>query len=299
MADKHEITSMILDEVSLVDDPANPEANVVIAKARQAPPDDDRAGAVRAEIAKAIQDLSPTIIERVGAALPSDTEAADLAAFLLKEKSMDIEELTKALTEAKTALDEATKVTKAKDEEIAKLKTSLEEAVAKAKQADEELAKAKAPKKEETEEDVLKSLPEPLRKRFLALEAADKAKSEEIEKMREERELDEAIAKAKGFAGDPKVVGPALMRIRKGKGTDADVTEIERLLKAQANQEKTSELYKSRGSSAAVDGNPEDLLKAKAEDIAKAKNISFAKAYAEALEANPDLYNAYVEKRRS
>ena len=80
MADKHEITSMILDEVSLVDDPANPEANVVIAKARQAPADGDRTEAVRAEIAKAIRDLSPTIIERVGAALPSDTEAADLAA---------------------------------------------------------------------------------------------------------------------------------------------------------------------------------------------------------------------------
>lgn len=313
MSEKHEITSMILDEVSVVDDPANPEANIIITKAKFTPCADcktpdvckskgcsldkscngdhavKKSAAVMAEIAKALREFSPAIIERVGAALPSDTEAAEMAAFFLKEKSMDIEDLNKALGEAKTALDQSAAVIKTKDDEIAKLKTERDEAIAKTKAP---------PAKEQTEEDLLKSLPEALRKRFVAMEAASKVQADEIEKMRTEREEAEAIEKARGLAGDPKVVGPVLMRIRKGKATDADVAEIERLLKAQAAQEKTANLYKTHGSSVAVDGNPEDLLKAKAEDIAKAKNISFAKAYAEVLEANPDLYNAYLAKRR-
>lgn len=198
---------------------------------------------------------------------------------------MDLEELTKALEKSAETID-------AQAAEIIKLKAERDEAVAKAKDAD---------KAEKTDEELLKSVPESIRKRLADAEASTAAANAAIEKMRDDRELADRITKAKadGIA-EPDKVGGILHRMTKNKATAEDTAEIERLLKAAAAQDKTSELYKSRGSSTASDGDPEVLLKAKAEDIRKAKpTLTFEQAYSEAMEANPALYDAFIAKRRA
>lgn len=303
------IKDMQLDEISLVDDPANPEANVVIAKAKNGggfkPCADcgDEAACRKAgkcldmekgcgpskKVAKALAAISAI----TKAANGSESADDDAVSAFLKEHDMTLEELEKALTDAKSALDAADAVIKSKDAEITTLKAALAD-------AQDEVKKSKEAQADPTEEELMKSLPESLRKRFVAMEAASKAQADEIEKMRTEREEAEAIEKARGLAGDPKVVGPALLRIRKGKATDADLAEIERLLKAANNQSKTSELYKARGATGDEPADPETLLKAKADEIRKGnKDLSSEQAYAKALEENPELYNAYIEKRRT
>lgn len=317
MAERRLLTDLVMDEVSLVDDPANPFARVVIAKAKGAPcadcksPDvckaagkckqdkgDQHVGKsaeVVAAVREAIAKLAPAIMERVGAAFPDDEEAADLAASILKERDMDLEELAKALANAEAALKKGEDVVKvkdaelkAKDEEIVKLKGERDAAVAKAKDA------------EATDEDVLKSLPEPLRKRFLALEASDKAKDAEIAKMRTDAEEREAIAKAAELkVGDAKVLGPILLRIRKGTTTADDAAQVEQLLKASAAQAQAGGLFQTLGSTVSDVADPEAVLKAKAAEIKKANpKLSHEQAYTQALDENPDLYNAYVAKRR-
>lgn len=83
--------------------------------------------------------------------------------------------------------------------------------------------------------------------------------------------------------------------------TADDATMLETMLKAAGEQGKTAALFKALGSDTAVDGEPEAMLKAKADEIEKAAEGKLTKeqAYAKAVEQNPTLYTAYVAKRRS
>lgn len=301
MTRRSRLTDMVLDEISLVDAGANPEAKVVIVKAKgpaadkasaDDEPDDSRKIGKRAEAIAALRDviksMAPAIIERVGAACPEFQGAAGIAAALLKERDMDLQELEKALKEAEKALADASTVAKAKDEEIAKLKAERDEAIAKAK------------KPEQTDEDIMKGLPEPVRKRLEEAEAVARVANERVEKMAAAAEEADAILKAKDLGiGDAKAIGPLLLRVRKGKSTEADAAEIERLLKAAANQATTAGLFKSAGSAASDVADPEAVLKAKAEEIRKADpKLTYEQAYDRATRENPGLYTAYIAKRR-
>lgn len=263
------LSEMTIDEVSLVDAGANGEARVVIFKSQSAPPGQT---------------------EPAGNA--GDPDAAASAA-LLKEHQMDIETLSKALedaeakmaalekrtNDAEAALEDANTVIKAKDAEITELN-----------------AKANPP----SDDDVMKSLPEPVRKRLEEAESKARAADEAVAKMQAEKETAEAIAKARDLGvGNADDVGPMILRVRKGLTTAADADAIESLLKAASAQSKTSALFKAYGSAAAVEGDPETLLKAKADEIQAAnKGMTAEQAYAKAVDANPALYNAYVAKRR-
>jgi len=122
-----------------------------------------------------------------------------------------------------------------------------------------------------------------------------------LDKMRDEKDTADAIAKAKSLNfGKAEEVGPLLMRVNKGLTTAADAELLERLFKAAGEQGKVTHLFKSVGSDVAVDGDPEVLIKAKAGEIQKANNgMTFEQAYAKAMEENPSLYNAYIAKRRA
>ena len=295
-----ELTDMVIDEISLVDDPANEQARVAIVKARGgAAPESDVTGAL-ARIKKAFEDIAPALAQTLAEGL-SANEAAATAATALKEYGMDIESLSKALEDAEaklTALSkradqaeagilDAEKVIKAKDEEITKLQ-----------------AAAPAVDAPASDEEVLKGLPESIRKRLEASEAAALAAETAVTKMRDETERNEAIVKAKSLkVGDPEVVGPLLLRVAKGKTTAEDAATLERVFKAVGEQSAAGDrLFRAvgaDGSNAADAGDPEQVLKAKADEIRKAKpTLTGAQAYAAALEQNPDVYDAYINKRR-
>ena len=111
----------------------------------------------------------------------------------------------------------------------------------------------------------------------------------------------EAVAAAKKYGvGKAEEVGPMMLRVKKGMTTEADAELLDALLKSFSEVSGKSLLFKSMGSDAAVDGDPEALLKAKADEIKKANTgLTDAQAYEKALENNPALYNAYIAKRRA
>jgi len=316
-----QLTDMSIDEISLVDDPANEQARVLIVKAKSGKKaatkgieveiteedestdadgmedEDEKTKLLMARVKKAIEGIAPRVAQTLAGSPSAETDAANTAAASLKEYVMDIETLSKSLEdaeaklaalakradEAEAALKDAGEVIKAKDAEIETLTKSAEVAAEPA-----------------AEEDVLKSLPESIRKRLEESEAKAQAAQAEIAKMREQSELTEAIAKAKDIkVGSPEVVGPLLLRVAKGMTTVEDAATLETLLKGAGEVADQSALFKSVGSDAAVDGEPEELLKAKATEIQKVNTgMTFEQAYVKAMEENPSLYNAYVAKSK-
>lgn len=323
MADKHQLTDMTIEEISLVDEPANPGAVVEIIKAKFKPcadcedpemckgkggcsmeksmdmDEDDEGGndpdkvkktkisaaSVTEAIAKAIAALTPQIVEKAMAeGFSADEAIADAMAAIIKETVMDLDQVTKALAAAEATIAAHAEVVKAKDAEIAS--------------KDAEIVKLRdgKPAAEPSDEEVLKSLPEAIRKRLEDGKAAEVA----LAKAQEKSEVDGFIAKAKEYGvGDAAVMGPILHRVAKGRTTAEDAKVIEQVLKAAGSVQSHSALFKSLGTSQGDEADPEAVLKSKANDIAKAENISFAKAYEKAMEQNPQLYTDYLAKRRA
>lgn len=294
------LSDLSIDEISLVDDPANEQARVVVVKARGFKPCDGcespdecksmskcAAGVGKKATFKPCDDCeSPDECAKAGkcASSPMKKSAATLdpaafAAQLMKEHSMDIETLQKSLEAAEqrfgdmeNALTQANETIATQAAEIAKLRG----------------------KTEGSEEDVLKSLPEAIRKRIEDAET-------QIAKMRDEQETRESIEKARSLGlAKPEEVGPMLLRVRKNKATDADVQSIETLLKSAVAVDKQTALFKSLGTTEAVDGEPEAILKAKAVEIQKSNTgMTYEQAYQRAMDENPTLYTAYINKRRA
>lgn len=304
-----EISDMVIDEISLVDDPANEQARVVIVKAKKKPSagymskaeesdedkDDEESEEDLEKLKQAVDQIN-TRVERTQSGGRPELDAASTAASL-KEYEMDIESLSKALEDAEAKL---TTLSKRVDEAEAALADAHE--VIKAKDAEiDTVRKSAGSNEDEAEEAFMKSLPAKVRKRLEESEAIAKAAQAELSAMRDKAETAEAIAKAKGYKiGDANVVGPLMLRIAKGTTTQADVEALEAILKGAGEVTEKSDLFRSIGSDSAPDGDPESLLKAKAEEIRKANSgMSYEQAYEKALIMNPALYSAYISKRRA
>jgi hypothetical protein len=280
---RNRITKMTIGEISAVDDPANPHATVDLFKARSAtaPKADDLAKAnAAADVAEATAS---------GYITP---ETAALIADLMKENAMDPVALAAALETAETRLDT---LEKANSEGA----TALAAANARADTAEAALAKAKEAEgktDDEIDAEVMKSLPAAVRVR---LEKAA-VQGTTIAKMLADKEEGDAIAKAKVIGiGDAKEVGPLLVRIAKGMTTAEDATKVEAILKAASAQVAAGALFKSAGVVVLEDfgGSPQDILKARADEIIKAKpGMTREAAEMQVFESQPALYDA-VNKR--
>lgn len=299
-----EVSEMVIDEISLVDDPANEQARVLIVKRKKTTPKpsaamlaedemadesaEDEAEDEAAGLKKATADTSELELLTHAGGDPDDTDL---------EHQMDIEALSKALEDAENKL---TTLNKRVDEAEAALADAHD--VITAKDAEiATLSKARGPADEDdAEEAFFKSLPAKVRKRLEESESIAKAAQAELSAMRDKAETSEAIAKARGYkVGNAEVVGPLMLRISKGATTQADVEVLEGILKGAGEVSDQSALFRAMGSDTAPDGDPESLLKAKAEEIRKANSgMSFEQAYEKALVMNPSLYNAYISKRR-
>lgn len=308
------LTDMTIDEISLVDDPANGEARVLIVKAKNPMKGtdaelseededemDDEAGAAKPKkkgygmagqmkkFREALEDAELNdeqidAVEKAAEAMASVITQTTTASAA-KEEEMDLEALSKALGEAEAKL---VALEKRADEAEA----GLAEAQEIIKQKDAELAEVKK-SAGDGEDEVLKSLPEAIRKRLEESEAA-------IAKMKAEADEKEAIAKAKALGvGEAEKVGPLLMRVAKGATTDEDAKFLESLLKGVGEIAGKSALFKSLGSASQDEADPAQQLQNKADEIAKSNpKLTKEQAYAQAMKENPGLYNQYVAKRR-
>lgn len=290
------ITEMEINEISVVDEPGNEGARVVITKARSAGSGDTFPVAdVARALMDAMDEVAPVIVEKAAASLADgDPEAADAAAKLIKELIMDFDELKKALEASEAKVTDLEKRVKDAETEKGKLADLL-----KAKEAElEKIEKAKDP--EAAEAELLKSLPETIRKRLEDAEAKAAETEAELQKERDAKERAVLLEKAKSFkAGDPEKVADLLLRITKNKTTADDVKVVEEILKSAAALSDASLLFKSLGTPSAEGASAHDVILQKARALQEGSNgeVTFEKAYNTVLEKNPDLYKRYLEER--
>lgn len=240
----------------------------------------------------------------------ADPDAAAAATAILQETVMDMEAVTKALEDAEAKLDTLEKraadaeaaleakdaIIKAKDAELAEIRKG--KGYKKADAKDDDNSDTDEDDKDEDDAEVMKSLPESIRKRLAEADAL----RVEVQKAKDKAELDEHIAKAKALgAADADKVGGLLMRVAKGMTTQDDAAALEDLLKSAKAVDDKSPLFKSVGTAAAAEGDPEAILKSKADEIVAKSGgkLTFAQAYDQALTENPSVYNDYIAKRRA
>jgi chromosome segregation ATPase len=282
---KSVLKNMKVTEVSLVDEGDNPGADVVVIKRRLGDP------------VEAFEAFAESVAKlNVLASGGEGAEGVAVATDILKGMNMNIEELNEKLGQIEATVET---VTKAKDE--AEARVSELEATNAAQAAEIEKLKADAGKAAE-EDDVIKSLPEPIRKRLEEAEAKAARAEEAINKANEQREIEASVEKAKALGlGDPQKIGEAMHRVAKGRPTAEDAATIEEAFaKAQAIL-KNSKLFDSIGRGNGGDADdPEQKLRQAALDIQKAKPaLSYEAAYAEAMDANPALYDEVAKARRA
>ena len=343
MAKKNRLTKLKLGFVSLVDDGANQHARVEIMKRRD---DGAIEAVLKEAItfseAKQLQEIRRKAQEAMNDLWDAfDALRTSIDSILTDDEEQDKQsKIDQSVTQFKTAitalvpqlavakgfgadasevsemaktLQELEAAVAAAEEQLAKMKGDLEaaqkakadaDAVIKAK--DEEIAKLKGTA-QPTDEEVFKNLPEPVRKRIEAAEQEAAASRAAVQKMADEREETVAIEKARTYKiGDAAKLGPIMVRVKKGKATDDDLAEIERIMKQAGELAMQLADVKKGGSGlrgdggADFDGDPEAILKAKAEEIQKASGgkLTFEAAYSQAMEQNPKAYDAFIAKRR-
>lgn len=259
------LKNLRLTEVSLVDVPANQEAHVVITKAFAGDDPEAGNGVTKGHLA--------------------NTEDDD----------MTLEELTKALENAEATLETLKKGMEEKDAKIADLTTQLTTVTKRAEDAEATIAKGAGGE----EDDILKGLSEPLRKRFEDLEKQAKEAAEAVAKAQEKEELGEFVTKAATFDALPVKaadLGALLFRVAKGKSTAIDAAELDRVLTAANTATVEKGLTKPFGRTAplAKGATAEGKINAAAEELRKADpNLTQHQAIAKAVSADPKLYAEY------
>ena len=187
----------------------------------------------------------------------------------------------------------------------------LEKAAKKQMEDDEdelEMMDGRKKKVAKMDEDVMKSLPEPVRKMVDDLRAETEsavakaqAATEELTKERIAKADADAIARVKSWQSlslNADEVGPAL---RKLSEADADLAKsIEDVLSSVNGQAESANIFAEIGNSNAGDGSSayerlSALAKAAVEDNAA---TTFEQAFVEVATANPDLYAQHLAEGR-
>ena len=230
------------------------------------------------------------------------TEDVESAFSEIEESTMDevqeldqVIELQDALLKAEARIEELEKAAKKKEYGM--------------DDEEDELSMADKKKKvAKMDDEVIKSLPEPVRKmvddlRAQAEEAVHKAQAatEELAKERIAKADAEATARVKSWTSlalDAEKVGPAL---RKLSEADADLAKsVEEVLSSVNGQAESANIFAEIGNSNAGDGSSayerlSALAKAAVEDNAA---TTFEQAFVEVATANPDLYAQHLAEGR-
>lgn len=223
---------------------------------------------------------------------PVAKSAAHAALAVITETTVNLEQLNAAYAALQTRVTAA-------EGEVTVQKARADTAEAALATATAEVAKAKATplSAEEQEAEVIKTMPEAMRK---IVEDA-KASKKETDAKAEEAAVEGEVTKARTLGvAEPDAVGKALHVLRKADSAATDI--VEKALKASLAVSKAGEdIFKAYGAVATAEGDltPEAELAQKAAEIQKAKpTLTKEQAHAEAAQTNPKLYDAMVAKRR-
>lgn len=214
-----------------------------------------------------------------------------LASLKPEHKAVVEEALKKASEEVPTDAQEKLTSAEGMVETLKSKLATTEEELRKSKAAYDDLQKSK---EDTNPEDVIKGLDPAVQEIFKSMQSQKKAAEEMIKQMNTEKVHNTAVAKAKELKALPVKEEDLITAIE--KGVDPTLMSI---LEASAKAFSEADLFKSKGADTSGAGDSAssawDKIEAKAEAIAKSKNITKQKAVGEAIKENPDLYKAYLE----
>jgi hypothetical protein len=121
----------------------------------------------------------------------------------------------------------------------------------------------------------------------------------EISKLRDKDELNEFTKRAEAYGKLPiegAKFAPILRKLSKALAAE-EFAEVERVLKAA--HEAMGHVLKVHGTDGTVPGSALEAINAKANEISKKQGISKEKAFDQACQENPDLYDRYQTERKA
>ncbi len=205
----------------------------------------------------------------------------------------EIDRLNGEVTKASTLLATVTAEKDTVVQDLAKAKDDLKTANDNLACAKSELDTLKAGGAAFDEEEILKAMPEAAKTVYLKMKAQKEAAEETVRKAKETEEEAQAIAKAANLKALPieqtKLVGIL-------KNCSKELFDVLTSVNAAMEGVVLGEVGKSRpGAASASSDAAWSKIEAKADDIIKSKGVSKAKAIAQAVEENPDLYKEYLK----
>lgn len=300
-----------LSELSLVDNPANADAVITLAKRMDDGEDDgdtvEKGRKMFSDVkaASSIWQLTDALNQSIRSILDdeddedkrADIEATvdefkEAVASLVKKDAGEDTDLDEDADDVEKGLDEDEDGEEYDDDDDFDTELVGEDDNA-STTSEDGMSKSLTQDAPATDEDIMKNLPESVRKRIEDAERVAKEASENIAKMLEEKAAAEAVTLAKSMLGavpgDATVLGAALRKM-----SDAEKAELDRVLKAHNAALKTAKVFEAVGD-AGADSDETAAINKRAEDIRKANpSMTREQAIAQALEESPDAYDATI-----
>lgn len=286
------LTNLKITKVSLVDEGACSAAHITLFKQKK--------GGSEMTFEEMMESLSEEQQAIIKAKFDAQNEELEKAKEECSEKEQELEEAKKAFSEKEEELEKVKQ--EKKDLETKASETEEEEAAAEddlAVEADSEDGVTKA-KKELTEEEILKNVDPAVREMIQKAKSEAEVHKQAVLKMKEEKEIAEVTEIAKSLSGVGTEETQMVSMLRKAKSLDVELyAEVLKALQVANNIIADSELLKEKGQSFA--GNDVDAwskVDAKADEIAKTRGVSKAKATNIVIDEFPELYQAYLDSLR-
>ncbi len=288
------LTNLKITKVSLVDEGACSAAHITLFKQKK--------GGSEMTFEEMMESLSEEQQAIIKAKFDAQNEELEKAKEECSEKEQELEEAKKAFSEKEEELE---KVKQEKKDLETKASETEEEEEAEAEdddlaiEADSEDGVTKA-KKELTEEEILKNVDPAVREMIQKAKSEAEVHKQAVLKMKEEKEIAEVTEIAKSLSGVGTEETQMVSMLRKAKSLDVELyAEVLKALQVANNIIADSELLKEKGQSFA--GNDVDAwskVDAKADEIAKTRGVSKAKATNIVIDEFPELYQAYLDSLR-
>lgn len=282
------LTNLKITKVSLVDEGACSAAHITLFKQKK--------GGSEMTFEEMMESLSEEQQAIIKAKFDAQNEELEKAKEECSEKEQELEEAKKAFSEKEEELE---KVKQEKKDLETKASETEEEEADLAVEADSEDGVTKA-KKELTEEEILKNVDPAVREMIQKAKSEAEVHKQAVLKMKEEKEIAEVTEIAKSLSGVGTEETQMVSMLRKAKSLDVELyAEVLKALQVANNIIADSELLKEKGQSFA--GNDVDAwskVDAKADEIAKTRGVSKAKATNIVIDEFPELYQAYLDSLR-
>lgn len=284
------LTNLKITKVSLVDEGACSAAHITLFKQKK--------GGSEMTFEEMMESLSEEQQAIIKAKFDAQNEELEKAKEECSEKEQELEEAKKAFSEKEEELEKVKQ--EKKDLETKASETEEEEEYDDlAIEADSEDGVTKA-KKELTEEEILKNVDPAVREMIQKAKSEAEVHKQAVLKMKEEKEIAEVTEIAKSLSGVGTEETQMVSMLRKAKSLDVELyAEVLKALQVANNIIADSELLKEKGQSFA--GNDVDAwskVDAKADEIAKTRGVSKAKATNIVIDEFPELYQAYLDSLR-